>query len=462
MEQQNKTQKAFERIEQGVKDVYTSDNFKQYLKMLTKFHDYSLNNTILILSQKPDATLVAGYNSWKENFHRHVNIGEKAIQILAPYQVTVKIKDFDSNNINNLDEESSIENTEDKTIKITRFRPVNVFDISQTDGQPLPSLVHELQGTSEEIKAIIASIQEISSIEIKYIPTYEDETLLAGAKGYYHKGDDYIVVDDNLEDLQKCKTLIHEFAHSLLHKQTDKNSNQREIEAESLAFVICDYFGIDTSDYSFGYIASYANGDIEEMKNILNEIQTNAHEIIERLEPVYKEKLQELSSSLPLQIDYDLARRNYENLYKIAKPLLDGDAHYMRFSTKEYMDLIIENIGDNKIAMAHFYELNDDLMADPDIEFVVDHENKYLIADSFQQDNLAYFERANDNPIIINDLNDFTSNWLSNIKAAHYKIEEIYTEDAQYNMSENPKELKQYCKEHGVMNIVRKEKEFER
>ena len=96
------------------------------------------------------------------------------------------------------------------------------------------------------------------------------------------------------------------------------------------------------------------------------------------------------------------------------------------------------------------------------IEFVVDHENKYLIGDSFQQDNLAYFERANDNPIIINDMNDFTSNWLSNIKAARYKIEEIYTEDSQYNMSENPKELKQYCKEHGVMNIVRKEKELER
>ena len=256
--------------------------------------------------------------------------------------------------------------------------------------------------------------------------------------------------------------MIHEFAHSSLHKQTDKNSNQREIEAESLAFVICDYFGIDTSDYSFGYIASYANGDIEEMKNILNEIQSNAHEIIERLEPVYKEKLQELSSSLPMQIDYNLARRNYENLYKIAKPLIDGDAHYMRFSTKGYMDLIIENIGENKIAMAHYYELNGDLMADPDIEFVVDYENKYLIADSFQQDNLAYFERANDNPIIINDMNDFTSNWLSNIKSARYKIEEIYTEDAQYNMSENPKELKQYCKEHGVMNIVRKEKELER
>ena len=256
--------------------------------------------------------------------------------------------------------------------------------------------------------------------------------------------------------------MIHEFAHSLLHKQTEKNSNQKEIEAEALAFVICDYFGIDTSDYSFGYIASYANGDIEEMKKILNEIQSNAHEIIVQLEPVYKEKLQELTSSLPLQVDYDLAHKNFENLYKFAKPLLDGDAHYMRFSTKGYMDLIIENIGDNKIAMSHYYELNGDLMADPDVEFVVDHENKYLIGDSFQQDNLAYYERANDNPIIINDINDFASDWLSNIKNARYKIEEIYTEDAHYTMSENQKELKQYCKDHGIMNIVRKEKELER
>ena len=462
MSYDDKTKQAFERIEQGVKDVYTSNNFKQYLKMLTKFHDYSLNNTILILSQKPDATLVAGYNSWKENFHRHVNFGEKAIQILAPYQVTVKVKDFDSNNISNLNEDSSIEDTEEKTIKITRFRPVNVFDISQTDGQPLPSLVHDLKGTSEEIKAIISSIEEISTIEIKYVPTYEDETLVSGAKGYYHKSDDYIVVDDNLEDLQKCKTLIHEFAHSLLHKETDKSSNQKEIEAESLAFVICDYFGIDTSDYSFGYIASYADGNIEQMKSILNEIQSKAHEMIEQLEPVYKEKLQELSASHTLKIDYYLAHKNYENLYKIAKPLLDGDAHYMRFSTKGHMDLIIENIGDDKIMMAHYYELNGDLMADPDIEYIVDNKNKYLIGDSFQLDNLAYFERANDNPAIIDDINSFTSTWLSNIKAARYKIEEIYTEENHFNMSDNSKELKQYCKEHGVMNIVRKEKELER
>lgn len=461
--EQNKTQKAFERIEQGVKDVYTSDNFKQYLKMLTKFHDYSLNNTILILSQKPEATLVAGYNSWRDNFNRHVNFGEKAIQILAPYQVKIKVKDFDLNNLNNLDDdENAIEDENEKTIKITRFRPVNVFDISQTDGQPLPSLVHELQGTSEEIKAIISSIEEICSIEIKYIPTYDDPTLLSGAKGYYHHGKDYIVVDSNLEDLQKCKTLIHEFAHSLLHKQSDKDSKQKEIEAESLAFVICDYFGIDTSDYSFGYIASYAEGDIEKMKSILNEIQSNAHEIIEQLEPVFKEKFQELSSSLPIGIDYDLARRNYEKLYKIAKPLLDGDASYMKFSTKGYMDLIIEDIGDNKIMMAHYYEQMGDLMADPDVEFIVDHENKYLIGDSFQQDNLAYYERADGNPIIINDLNVFASNWLNNIRDVRYKIETIYTEDAQYKMSENPKELKQYCKEHGVMNIVKKEKELER
>jgi hypothetical protein len=450
-----KTKAAFERIEQGVKDVYQSDNFKQYLKALSKFHNYSLNNTILILSQKPDASLVAGYNSWRDNFSRNVNRGEKAIQILAPY--TVKINIDDLNNPDILQRPNIEVDNEKQTVKITRFRPVPVFDISQTDGKPLPSIVHDLQGSSGEIKAIIDSVQSICDIPIEFKDAISDPTLSNGAKGYYNRETDNIVVNSELEDLQKCKTLIHEYAHSILHKQSDKDASQREIEAESLAFVISDYFGIDTSEYSSGYIATYADGDIDKMKAILNEIQSTAHEIIEKIEPVFKEKLLEYKDEIPVKIDYDLAKYNYDSLIRLAKPLLEGDAYYMKFTTPGYMDLVMEDIGNGKIAMSHYYEQNGDLMADPDMTFIVDKDNKYLIGDSFQQDNLSYYEEANDNPIVINDFNTFTSDWLRNIKEAKYKVEQIYTNDKQYYMPLNPEELKQYCKDNGISNMFRKE-----
>ena len=172
-----KTKAAFERIEQGVKDVYQSDNFKQYLKMLSKFHSYSLNNTILILSQKPNASLVAGYNSWRDNFGRNVNKGEKAIQILAPYTVKINIEDIANQDI--LQRPNIQVDDEKKTVNITRFRPVNVFDISQTDGKPLPSIVHDLQGSSGEIKAIIDSVQSICKIPIEFKEAGDEQRLTA-------------------------------------------------------------------------------------------------------------------------------------------------------------------------------------------------------------------------------------------------------------------------------------------
>lgn len=138
---------------------------------------------------------------------------------------------------------------------------------------------------------MIQTIQSVCIIPIEFKTETEDLNFMTGAKGYYSPKEDKIVINKDLEDLQTAKTLIHEYAHSLLHKQTDKNQSQREIEAESLAFVLCDHFGLDTSEYSFGYIASYANKDFDELKSILNNIQSTAHEMIEQLEPVFKEKL---------------------------------------------------------------------------------------------------------------------------------------------------------------------------
>ena len=528
MPQDEKTKAAFERIEQGAKDVYSSENFKQYLSCLSKFHSYSLNNTLLILSQKPEATLVAGYRSWQSNFNRHVNKGEKGLMILAP--VVFKEK----REINQLDENGNIVldasgNTlkEEREVNITYFRTTTVFDISQTSGEPLPTFVHDLTGSSQEVQALIQTIQTICTIPIEFKTETEDLSLLTGAKGYYSPHEEKIVVNKDLEDLQIAKTLIHEYAHSLLHKQTNKTHSQREIEAESLAFVLCDHFGIDTSEYSFGYIAGYADKEFDELKSILLNIQSTAHEMIEKIEPIFKERLQMIElenkyitpvemeqlnhdilvSMLPIlepykamegnkisDVDYlidqklieflssddkyatqahlfsnnpnylsalrsacynalvnpkfninqpwfinhSIERRNYELFEDIAKPLLTNDAYYMKFTTPGFMDLNIEIIDENRLAIAHNFELNGDLMADPDVEFTVDKENRLLYPQTYQQDTLQIYERLDSDPIRTNELNQFMNQWFNNITDQYYVVDKVYSENFELSKKENP------------------------
>lgn len=215
---------------------------------------------------------------------------------------------------------------------------------------------------------MIEAIKSASKIPIEFKNKSEDSNLANGAKGYYSPTTDQIVVNKDLEDIHTAKTLIHEYAHSILHKQTDKDQSQREIEAESLAFVICDHFGLDTSEYSFGYIASYANNDPKELKEILNNIQSTAHEMIEQLEPIYKEKSIMLTKE-------DIEHENYKLFENIARHILTGDAIYMKYSTPHFMDLNIEMFDENRYVMAHNYVLNGDLMADPDVEFIVDKDD---------------------------------------------------------------------------------------
>lgn len=290
----DKTKEAFEIIEQGVKDVFLSDNFRNYLKCVSKFHHYSFNNTMLILSQKPDATLVSGFSSWSKNFNRHVLKGQQGIKILAPYQKTVtgyKTKTDEDGVIETDEYGNSIKEIVKQ--KITAYRVVNVFDVSQTDGDPMPTLISDLKGSSVEAVSFIDALIQVSAVPVTFVDAEKDFTLMTGAKGYYVPAENRIVVRNDMDDIQKAKTLAHEYAHSQLHKSTDKDSFQKEVEAESLAFVICDHFGIDTSDYSFGYVASYSSEEPGKIKSILSGIQSDAHIIIEQIEPVFIEKLNE-------------------------------------------------------------------------------------------------------------------------------------------------------------------------
>lgn len=452
-----KEQLAFEMIEQGVKDVYTSDNFKNYLSFLSKFHDYSFNNTILILSQYPSASLIAGLHSWNRNFKRQVNKGSKAIKILAPYNTTIKTKE------ESLDENGNKIQIEVES-KITKFRVVNVFDVSQTSGEPLPELINDLKGTSKDIEMLIESIKEICEIPIEFTSPSIDETLEDGAKGYFSLTDNKIVINEELENLQIVKTLAHEYVHSILHndKNMKKTQNQREIEAESLAFVLCNHFGIDTSDYSFTYIATYAQNDQDFLKQTLIEIKTISSELIDKIEPVFEKKRDEISKDFELdKKESFIERKNYQLFESIASPILNNKAYYMKYSAPNFDDLNIEIIGENRIAISHYYELNGDMMADPDIECIFDNENKILIPVTYQQDNMQVFYDINEHPELSDSLNSFVNEWLTNIKINRYKINEIISDDFKINIKNDYDKVLAFCKENNIENMINKTKRKE-
>lgn len=278
------------KLEQGVKDVFNSENYKNYLTVMSKFHRYSINNSLLIALQKPDATLVAGYKAWQEH-KRQVKKGEKGIRILAPQTYTVRVeRDVTKKDENgNFIFENGKPVTEKQLVeeKRIRFVPVSVFDVSQTYGEPLPSLkkVEELDGVVPEREAIFNALKNVSQIPIEFIP------ISGGTKGYYSPTEQKIYINTGMSDMQTIKTGIHEVAHKILHDpekdalSAAESRNKKEVQAESVAYVVSNHFGLDTSDYSFGYIASWSNGkELNELKTSLNEIQKAAALIIDEVE----------------------------------------------------------------------------------------------------------------------------------------------------------------------------------
>ena len=284
MSDTNQLQLAFNLIEEGVESVKNSDQFKRYLKVMSMFHDYSYCNSILIYAQCPHASYIAGYKAWKILFHRHVIKGSKAIKIIAPLRIKLE-KDVD------------MEDPNDEDRYIIRYKKVNVFDISQTEGQELPSIVSEIQGYHENARFLLEAFQELvkeKSIQINFKDSKEDKRLCSGANGYANPNKNKIVIKRDMSINHQLKTMIHEYAHVLLHKSKDSSKEQKEIEAESVAFVVCNSFGLDTSEYSFGYITSWSQGmKSEQFKKILQDIQCKANEIIESVKPIYYKKVEE-------------------------------------------------------------------------------------------------------------------------------------------------------------------------
>ena len=261
-------------LENGVREVFESGKYEEYLSTMAKFHSYSLNNTLLISMQMPDASYVAGFNSWKNNFGRTVKKGEKGIKILAPSPYKIKTETTVL--------EDGREVKEEKEVTIPAFKPVTVFDISQTEGKDLPDITAPLLGSVERYETLITILKSISPVPIHFRGMNE------GLYGCYSRDLKEIAIREGLSELHTVKTAIHEIAHALLHSEIEEQQKDRrtkEVEAESVAYTVCQHFGLDTSEYSFSYIAGWSgNKETKQLRDSLETIRKTASSIISQIE----------------------------------------------------------------------------------------------------------------------------------------------------------------------------------
>ena len=294
--EKQKVKEITDKLEEGLKELFESEKYKSYLTTMSKFHNYSFNNTLLIAMQKPEATLVAGYQAWQKNFNRHVNKGERGIRILAPapYKIKEERDKLDPVTGEVMLDKDGTPQTEEVEIKIPAFRAVSVFDVSQTDGEPLPELeAKELLSTVEGYEDFINAITYVAHAPIGF------EDIPGASKGYFNIEKNRIAVQEGMSESQTLKTMVHETAHSMLHNKEvnkedilapAKDRNTKEVEAESIAFTVYNHFSIDTSDYSVGYIAGWSNGkDMKELKSSLDTIRRTASELITGIEEQLRE-----------------------------------------------------------------------------------------------------------------------------------------------------------------------------
>lgn len=290
--QADKVKEITDQLETGIKELFDSERYKTWLDTMSRFHNYSVNNTILIAMQKPDATLVAGYNQWQRDFGRNVNKGEKAIRILAwnprKEQVTKDVIDPETKKPVLGEDGQPKKVTE--TIERAGYRVANVFDVSQTDGKELPTIGgrHELIGEVKDYSEFMKALEAICAVPISY------EEIQTGAKGFFSAKQNRIVVKEGMSEVQTVKTLIHEMSHQRMHSMDSdgrfKPKSTKEIEAESVAYTVCKHFGIDTSEYSFGYVAGWsADKDMQQIKTSLQAIRRTASTIIEDITKQLKE-----------------------------------------------------------------------------------------------------------------------------------------------------------------------------
>ena len=307
-----------DRIEAGIRDIFESgdmEKYRNYLRTMSRFHNYSLNNQALIHLQRPDATLVAGYNRWRDKFSRHVLRGEKGITIIAPtpYKKKIEQEKLDPDTkLPILDADGKVM-TEEKEIEIPMFRPVKVFDYAQTDGKPLPervaSPVANLTGSVENYEAFMEALRRSSPVPVEFKP------LSADMDGYFSLKSQSITLREGMSEVQTVSAAVHEIAHAKLHnyglqqaaERKAKSRNAEEVEAESISFMVCAYFGIETGANSFGYVATWSkNAELPEFRASLDTISKTANGIITDVEKHFAEVCKERGIELPKDTEYEL------------------------------------------------------------------------------------------------------------------------------------------------------------
>ena len=288
-------------IEQGIKELFESEKYMRYLSVMSRFHRYSVNNTMLIYMQKPDATLVAGYNKWKNQFERHVKKGEHGITIIAPTPFKKKIEEqkLDPDTKAPILDAEGKAVMEEREVEIPMFRPVKVFDVSQTDGKPLPELASSLSGNVQNYEAFMEALRRSAPVPLSVEP------MAANMDGYFSPDQQRIAIRAGMSEVQTVSAAVHEIAHSKLHNYAKaqeeaaragdkeppkkKDRNTEEVEAESISYAVCQYYGIQTGENSFGYIASWSQGkELKELRASLETINKAAGELIADIDRHYK------------------------------------------------------------------------------------------------------------------------------------------------------------------------------
>ena len=354
--EKQKVKEITDRLEESLKELFEGEKYKSYLNTMSKFHNYSANNIQLIEMQCPDATYVAGYKAWQKNFERHVNRGERGIRILAPSPYKIKEEQEKIDPVTNepvLDRDG-MPVVEEVEIKIPAFRVVTVFDYSQTDGKELPGLgVSELQGNVERYRDFMEALARVSPVPIRY------EGMEGDRKGYFIDLNHPIAIKEGMGEAQTAKTGVHEVAHAKLHaKEIEqetgiaKDRETKEVEAESIAYTVCQHFGIDTSDYSFGYIAGWSSGkEMPELKSSLDTIRRTSSELIKGIEAqlleIDKERAAEQAQEDIILLVANTDRSEYDllSVRGMERTELFNSLHDMKDDDRQSVEAYLERAG---------------------------------------------------------------------------------------------------------------------
>ena len=346
--QYQKVKEITDQLEQGIQDLFESEKYMSWLRTMSKFHDYSLNNTLLIAFQRPDATLVAGYTAWQKQFGRQVQKGEKAIKILAPapYKEKVEIEKLDPVTKMPIYSDDGKPIIEVQEVTRPAFKVVSVFDVSQTEGREIPSLgVDELSGDVREYEMFFEALKRSCPVPMEF------ENIEGSAKGYYHQMEQRIAIREGMSQVQTIKTAIHEMAHQRLHavdpldeksEIINQTRSSKEVEAESVAYTVCQHYGIETSDYSFAYVAGWSHGkETPELKASLNTIRKTANEMITEIDghiaEINKEMEQENKVTCYLKITSSMGSE-----YEIDR--IAGTIEKIESALKEALEKEVDNI----------------------------------------------------------------------------------------------------------------------